>query len=45
VNHVHVSAVTAITVFLMVILVGTFWRFAAMRLAETPIGKAMAFAY
>lgn len=44
-NHVHVSTLTALTTFLMVILVGAFWRLISMRLSNHPIGKAMAFAY
>lgn len=44
-QHIHVSTLTALTIFLMVLIMGTFWRFAAMRLADHPIGKAMAFMY
>ena len=44
-NHLHVSTLTALTTFLMVILVGAFWRLISMRLSDTAVGKAMAFAY
>jgi hypothetical protein len=50
-NHIHVSTVTALTVFLMVLLVGAFYRWLSMRLASSDsstaqsIAGAMAFAY
>lgn len=44
-NHIHVSAMTALTAFLMVALVGTLWRLASMHLSDSSIGKAMAFIY
>lgn len=44
-NHLHVSALTAVTTFLMVLLVGAFWRLVSMRMADNSLGKAMAFLY
>lgn len=44
-NHVHASAMSAVAIFLMVVLVGTFWRLAAMHLADRPLGKAMSVMY
>lgn len=44
-NHIHVSAMTAVTTFLMVVIVGALWRLLAMRLSETSLGKAMAVFY
>lgn len=45
--HTHVSGVTALYIFLMVVIVGTFWRIAAARASQQPglvgeLGKAMA---
>lgn len=45
--HTHVSATTAIYIFLMVLIVGTFWRIAAAYASQRPgllgeIGKAAA---
>lgn len=45
--HTHVSGVTALYIFLMVVIVGTFWRLAAARASQQPglvgeLGKAMA---
>ncbi len=46
-THTHVSGVTALYIFLMVVIVGTFWRLAAAYASQRPglageIGKAMA---
>jgi hypothetical protein len=43
--HVHVSTLTALATFLQVIIVGFLWRALAVRIHDTPIGKAMAFIY
>jgi hypothetical protein len=43
--HIHVSLMTAFVTFLSVIIIGAFWRLLSMRMAETSIGKAMAFVY
>jgi hypothetical protein len=49
--HFHGSALHLLTVFLGVVLVGTFWRLAAMHLAASSngtaktLGKAMAIQY
>lgn len=43
--HIHLSVVTAITTFLYVIIIGPFWRIASIKLRNTTLGKAMAFAY
>jgi hypothetical protein len=45
--HTHTSALTALQVFLMVIIVGTLWRLVAAELAAREgitgeVGKAMA---
>lgn len=48
--HTHVSATTALYVFLMVVIVGSFWRLGAAFLSLRPgfageLGKAMAVQY
>ena len=49
--HSHFSALTALNVFLAVLMVGTLWRLASYRLAASPraefrnLGTAMAFQY
>lgn len=43
--HVHLGALDAIKVFLMVILVGFVWRVVAMCLSDTSLGRAMAVLY
>lgn len=45
--HTHVSALTALYIFLMVVIVGTFWRIGAGYAAQQPgflgeLGKAAA---
>lgn len=45
--HTHISAVTALYIFLLVVIVGTFWRIGAGFLASQPgylgeLGKAAA---
>lgn len=45
--HTHTSALTALQVFLMVIIVGTLWRLVAAELASRQgtvgqVGQAMA---
>jgi hypothetical protein len=45
--HTHTSAVTAVQVFLMVLIMGTFWRIGAGYAARRPgivgeLGKAAA---
>lgn len=44
-NHVHASTLSALVVFADVIVLGFLWRWLAMRLSESSIGKAMAFIY
>lgn len=43
--HIHVSVLDAMTVFIMVVLVGAVWRAIAARYASTPWGQAMAALY
>lgn len=49
--HTHFSAMSAIAVFLVVLIVGTAWRLGAYRLAASNrtelknLGAAMAFQY
>lgn len=43
--HIHLSALTVITVFASVIIAGFFWRMASMSLADSALGQAMAFLY
>lgn len=43
--HVHDSALQALLVFAMVLVIGTAWRIASMHLADSPLGQAMALAY
>lgn len=45
--HTHTSALTALQVFLMVVIVGTIWRLVAANLADREgivgeVGKGMA---
>lgn len=50
-QHTHFSAMAALGVFLVVVIIGSGWRLGAYRLmaAERPelqaLGKAMAFQY
>lgn len=41
-NHVHISAVSAITIVLVLIVFSYIWRGVAGRLADRPLGQAMA---
>lgn len=49
--HTHFSAITAIGIFLVVLIVGSAWRLGAYRLAASRrpelrhLGAAMAFQY
>lgn len=43
--HVHDSALQALIVFAMVIVIGTGYRILAARLHDSALGKAMAFTY
>ncbi len=45
--HTHVSGLTAVYIFLMVVIVGTFWRLGAAFASKQPgligeLGKSMA---
>jgi hypothetical protein len=42
-NHVHVSALGFLITAAYVIILQFFWRLAAARWADRPIGKALAF--
>jgi hypothetical protein len=43
--HVHLSVVEALKVFAYVLIIGTFWRLAQIKLRDTAVGQAMALAY
>jgi len=43
--HIHLGVVHAVTTFLVVIIVGFFWRLGAAANHGTPWGRAMAFIY
>lgn len=43
--HIHLSVVEAIKVFAYVLIIGTFFRLAQLRLRNTTLGQAMALAY
>lgn len=49
--HTHFSAISALGVFLVVLMVGTLWRLASWRLSASDrielknLGTAMAFQY
>lgn len=43
--HVHVSALQAVITFLYVIIIGFLWRAASIKLADRPVGRAMATIY
>lgn len=49
--HTHFSALSALGVFLVVLVVGSVWRLAGWRLAASPraefanVGRAMLFQY
>jgi hypothetical protein len=43
--HVHASFLSFMALALQLIIFGFLWRAAAFRLADTPVGKAMAFIY
>lgn len=42
-NHVHISAATALSTILVVIVFAFIWRSLSARWSEKPIGQAMAF--
>lgn len=43
--HVHDSAIQAAIFFAFIIILGAGWRIASARMAEKPLGQAMAFIY
>lgn len=43
--HVHVSALSFLTLAAQLIIFGFLWRSLAFRLADTSVGKAMAFVF
>jgi hypothetical protein len=43
--HIHLSWIGAVTTFLYVIIIGTFWRIASIHWKNTALGQAMALAY
>lgn len=43
--HIHLSVVEAVKVFAYVLIIGTFFRLAQLRLRNTTLGQAMALAY
>lgn len=43
--HIHLSIIDGIKIFAVVLIAGTFWRIAQIKLRGTPLGEAMAFAY
>lgn len=43
--HIHLSAIDALKTFAYVVIIGTFWRLAQIRLKNTALGQAMSFAY
>lgn len=43
--HVHTSALQAVLIFAMVLLIGTVWRVVSAHKSESAVGKAMAFMY
>lgn len=43
--HVHVSALSFLTLAAQLVIFGFIWRFLAMTWSDKAIGKAMAFVY
>jgi hypothetical protein len=43
--HVHLGVLHAVVVFAEVIIIGFFWRLAAMYFHDSKVGQAMAFVY
>lgn len=43
--HIHLSVVEGLKVFAYVLIIGTFWRLAQIRLRDTTLGQAMALSY
>lgn len=43
--HVHLSVIDAIKTFAYVLILGTFFRLAQIRLRNTTLGQAMSLAY
>lgn len=43
--HIHIGFMFALSAFLSVLLFGTLWRIAAMKLKDTALGQAMAVMY
>lgn len=44
-DHLHIGLLTGLFTFLMLIPFFFFWRVLAARLADRPIGQAMAFIF
>ena len=44
-SHLHVGALDALVVFAYLLIFGFLWRTAAAKLADRPLGQAMAFIY
>lgn len=43
--HIHIGLIDALITFAYVLIVGVFWRVAAIHLKDTQLGQAMGFAY
>lgn len=43
--HIHLSVIDLLKTFAYVLIAGTFWRIAQLKLHNTSLGQAMALAY
>lgn len=43
--HIHIGPAEILVTFAGVLIVGTAWRFAAMKMGDKPLARAMLFAY
>lgn len=43
--HIHASALDAVTMFAMLLVISALWRTAAFKYADSPIGQAMAYVW
>ena len=43
--HVHASALDAVTIFAMLLVISALWRTVAFRNSDKPLGQAMAYVW
>jgi len=43
--HIHIDPVVLLAGFAMTLIAGSLWRYAAIRMGDTKVSRAMLFAY